>query len=81
MASSLTDEKGTVHTERADIDGAAQGTALGSDAGDLSGYWTSWRVVGSVLAIALMGNSLFVGYAMPVGQTHPKYFEQWLTLL
>lgn len=39
---------------------------LGRDAEELHGYWSSWRLIGSVLAIALMSNSLFVGYAMPV---------------
>ena len=29
-------------------------------------YWLSFRFLGSLLAIVLLGNSLFVGYSMPV---------------
>jgi hypothetical protein len=30
------------------------------------GYWYSYEFVGSMVGIALLGNSLFIGYAMPV---------------
>lgn len=30
------------------------------------GYWRSTRFLGSILAIALLANSLFVGYSMPI---------------
>ena len=30
------------------------------------GYWYSWRFIGSVTAIVLLGNNLFIGYLMPV---------------
>lgn len=29
-------------------------------------YWKSFRFLGSMLAIMLMANSLFIGYSMPV---------------
>ncbi len=29
-------------------------------------YWKSFRFLGSLVAIMLMANSLFIGYAMPV---------------
>ncbi|CAK7224030.1 hypothetical protein SBRCBS47491_005410 [Sporothrix bragantina] len=37
------------------------------DAGDVTppGYWTSFRFIGSVIAIVLLGNNLFIGYSMP----------------
>ncbi len=30
------------------------------------GYWTSFRFLGSVAAIVLLANNLFIGYSMPV---------------
>ncbi|EON69199.1 hypothetical protein W97_08558 [Coniosporium apollinis CBS 100218] len=38
----------------------------GHSASELKGYWSSMGLIGSVAAIVLMANSLFVGYAMPV---------------
>ncbi|KAF9870587.1 hypothetical protein CkaCkLH20_11893 [Colletotrichum karsti] len=29
------------------------------------GYWTSYRFIGTVMAIVLLANNLFIGYAMP----------------
>lgn len=31
-----------------------------------TGYWGSWRFIGTIIAIILLGNSLFIGYVMPV---------------
>jgi hypothetical protein len=31
-----------------------------------SGYWRSFRFLGSMLAIILLANGLFIGYVMPV---------------
>jgi hypothetical protein len=31
-----------------------------------SGYWRSYRFLGSLLAIVLLANGLFIGYVMPV---------------
>lgn len=31
-----------------------------------SGYWRSYRFIGSLLAIVLLANGLFIGYVMPV---------------
>lgn len=66
MATTQAVEKDTSHMERIDPDNAIHSDTVPEGSRDLSGYWTSWRLIGSVLAIALMGNSLFVGYAMPV---------------
>lgn len=30
------------------------------------GYWFSYQFIGSAVAIVLLANSLFIGYAMPV---------------
>ena len=30
------------------------------------GYWTSFRFLGSIAAITLLANNLFIGYSMPV---------------
>ena len=60
-------EKDFNHLEKADSQESGEHrNVVGQDAEELKGYWASWRLVGSMLAIALMGNSLFVGYAMPV---------------
>jgi hypothetical protein len=31
-----------------------------------SGYWKSYRFLGSLIAIVLLANGLFIGYVMPV---------------
>lgn len=33
------------------------------------GYWYSYRFIGSMTAIVLLANNLFIGYAMPVSLT------------
>jgi hypothetical protein len=39
-----------------------------ADSNDVpSGYWRSYRFIGSLLAIVLLANGLFIGYVMPVG--------------
>ena len=64
-------EKEISHLEQTDSqDDAHHRNIVGQDAKELQGYWASWRLIGSMLAIALMGNSLFVGYAMPVSKNH-----------
>ncbi|CAK7204997.1 hypothetical protein SEUCBS139899_007760 [Sporothrix eucalyptigena] len=42
-------------------------TAADEDTGDATpaGYWTSFRFLGSVVAIVLLANNLFIGYSMP----------------
>jgi len=59
-------EKDTVHMERVDSEDSIHRNVVGQDAAELHGYWKSSRLLGSLLAIVLMANSLFVGYAMPV---------------
>jgi len=61
-------EKGINHVEKVDSQDEMHRNIVGHDAEELEGYWTSWRLIGSLLAIVLMGNSLFVGYAMPVSR-------------
>jgi MFS family permease len=39
---------------------------VGEDADLLQNYWTSPRLVGSVISVILLANSLYIGYAMPV---------------
>lgn len=36
------------------------------DLGVPKGYWYSYRFIGSMTAIVLLANNLFIGYAMPV---------------
>ena len=61
------DEKEINHLEPTDTRyDVEHRNVVGQDAAELEGYWTSWRYLGSLLAIALMTNSLFIGYAMPV---------------
>ena len=68
MDAAMVHEKDINHLEEVDShESGEHRNVLGHDADELKGYWASWRLVGSLLAIALMGNSLFVGYAMPVG--------------
>jgi len=59
-------EKDTLHMERVDSEDSIHRNVVGQDAAELHGYWKSTRLLGSLLAIVLMANSLFVGYAMPV---------------
>lgn len=58
------------HLEKVASTEAEHRNELGQDAVDLEGYWGSWPFIGSISAIILMANSLFVGYAMPVGRPH-----------
>lgn len=39
---------------------------LGYDATELGNYWWSPRLIGSMLAVFLLANSIFIGYALPV---------------
>jgi hypothetical protein len=32
-----------------------------------NGYWRSYRFIGSLVAIVLLANGLYIGYVMPVG--------------
>ena len=67
-ADTMAHEKGITHMEKVDSQDEMHRNVVGHDAEELQGYWTSWPLMGSVLAIVLMGNSLFVGYAMPVSR-------------
>ncbi|OAA57978.1 siderophore iron transporter [Niveomyces insectorum RCEF 264] len=59
--------------EKADSEGAviethetSNGAAfIDNDADVPAGYWRSYRFLGSVLAIVLLANNLFIGYSMP----------------
>jgi hypothetical protein len=49
------------------LDPLDQPAAIHADLEDIdSGYWRSYRFLGTVLAIILLANSLFIGYVMPV---------------
>jgi hypothetical protein len=39
------------------------------------GYWRSYKFIGSVVAIILLANSLFIGYVMPVSTVAPTRRE------
>ena len=41
------------------------------------GYWTSTQFMGSALAIILLGNTLFFGYAVPVSSGLPGIPSDW----
>jgi hypothetical protein len=41
-----------------------------------SGYWRSYKFLGTVLAIILLANSLFIGYVMPVSTIRHIEHEQ-----
>jgi MFS family permease len=61
-------EKDNAHLERVESDSedSLHRHNLGQDSHELAGYWKGYRFLGSLLAITLMANSLFIGYAMPV---------------
>lgn len=37
-----------------------------------AGYWRSFRFIGSILAIILLANGLFIGYVMPVNSLETR---------
>jgi hypothetical protein len=55
------------HLEKtASYDSVYHRNVLSQDAAELKGYWSSWRLIGSVAAITMMANSLFLSYSLPV---------------
>lgn len=46
------------------------------ESADLGAYWKSYRLLGSLLAIVLLGNNLFIGYSMPVTHAHVRWRDQ-----
>ena len=76
----MTDEKHyTAHERVEDIDNSHPNSAKQDGTGSLvgvsaneedsdvpKGYWASYEFLGSCVAIILLANSLFIGYAMPV---------------
>jgi hypothetical protein len=55
-------EKKIIHFES-----IPQPSAVHTDTNDVPpGYWRSYKFLGTVLAIILLANSLFIGYVMPV---------------
>ena len=54
------------HSEHEESEDSMHRINHGQDAQELQGYWKTYRFLGSLIAIALMANSLFIGYAMPV---------------
>jgi hypothetical protein len=55
-------------TARADLEQTqtVDPTANDADNDVPTGYWRSFRFLGSILAIILLANGLFIGYVMPV---------------
>lgn len=80
----MTDEKQySAHERVEDIDNGHSNSSNQDAAGSLvgvhaneedsevpKGYWTSYEFLGSCVAIILLANSLFIGYAMPVRFLH-----------
>jgi hypothetical protein len=47
---------------------------VGKDSEDIStAYWHSYQFVGSLIAIVLVGHSLFLGYVLPVCSLLPTW--------
>ncbi|KEF61664.1 uncharacterized protein A1O9_03232 [Exophiala aquamarina CBS 119918] len=53
------------HLEKVDSKDSQHRNELGEDATQLEGYWSSPRLLGSLLATILLANSLYIGYGMP----------------
>jgi hypothetical protein len=52
--------------------GTVNQSADNADSNDVpSGYWRSYRFIGSITAIILLANGLFIGYVMPVRTQTP----------
>jgi hypothetical protein len=41
-----------------------------------NGYWRSYRFIGSITAIILLANGLFIGYVMPVRTAKPTNLKK-----
>src|ERR1700753_2074524 len=54
------------HLEKVDSKDSFHRNELGQDAANLQSYWSSPRVLGSILASFLLANSIYIGYALPV---------------
>ncbi|ERT01322.1 hypothetical protein HMPREF1624_02566 [Sporothrix schenckii ATCC 58251] len=68
ISSDKTETQRVEETEAAQTRGQGSAeTDIDADEGDVRppGYWTSFRFIGSVLAIVLLANNLFIGYSMP----------------
>ncbi|KAF9887642.1 hypothetical protein FE257_009735 [Aspergillus nanangensis] len=67
MGPGSSSEKDAVHMEDVGCaESVHHNNPVGHDAAGLTGYWKSYRLLGSLLAIVLLGNNLFIGYSMPV---------------
>jgi MFS family permease len=51
--------------ERVDSKDSQHRNILGEDSKQLSSYWTSPRLVGSIAAAVLLANSCYIGYSLP----------------
>lgn len=58
--------KGLEHIEQVDTTDSLGRTQLGHDATELRGYWQSFRFIGSLVAVVVTANTLFLGYSIPV---------------
>ena len=75
MSNPMVMEKDEAYLERVDSGDSMHRNIQGLDSTELHGYWKTPRFIGSLLAIVLMGNSLFCGYAMPVRHRHRPMVE------
>lgn len=53
------------HLEKVNSKDSQHRNELGEDATQLEGYWSSPRLIGSLLATILLANSIYIGYGMP----------------
>lgn len=54
------------HLEKVDSKDSLHRNDVGEDASQLQSYWSSPRLIGSLLASVLLANSIFIGFGMPV---------------
>ena len=57
---------GLEHLEKVNSKDSLHRNELGQDAANLQSYWSSPRLLGSILASFLLANSIYIGYALPV---------------
>ncbi len=66
MAKTTVDKQEEFTLETVDSKDSQRRNNVGEDANLLQSYWSSPRLVGSVIGVILLANSLYIGYAMPV---------------
>jgi hypothetical protein len=67
--SSIPEHQSKQHAAKLDMEKSepVDHSANHADSHDVpTGYWRSYRFIGSITAIILLANGLFIGYVMPV---------------